>query len=335
MITHQLENYLNELVKTKGFNGAVLVSKGQEEFFCKGYGYANIEHEILNHSNTKFRIGSITKSFTAMAVLLLQEAGELSTGEYINKYFDGGSSIWSSIKIRHLLTHTSGLMHPWDSVDFESTIMLETTLDETIDCFKHYDLLSNPGEKYHYSGLGYFMLARIIEKVSGETFGDFLQINILDPLEMADTGEDNYKNILANRASGYMRKKDCLQHSDWIYMPLLTGGGNLYSTLGDLGKWDRALTSKKLLSDISYEEMYTVCLNNYAYGWQIFNDKNGIQLRHSGGAPGFSAHILRIQSCQICIIVFSNIVRNHHNPNRVVSIANNLLSILYHAKKPD
>jgi len=319
---------MNEFAETKKFSGAVLVSKDGERLFYKGYGYANIEHGILNQPNTKFRIGSITKSFTAMAILLLEEDGKLSTGEYINKYLGDGPSMWSSIKVHHLLTHSSGLVHPWDSVEFENTIMRPATLDMTIERFNGTDLLFKPGEKYHYSGLGYFLLARIIEKISGEIFGDFLRARILDPLGMANTGEDNYKEILTNRASGYMRRKDYLQHSDWIYMPLLTGGGNLYSTLNDLAKWDQALTSQKLLSTISYEKMYTVCLSNYAYGWQVFNDGSGLQFRHSGGAPGFSAHILRMPSERICIVVLSNVVRNHHNPNRVVSIASNLLSIL-------
>ena len=321
--------YVDALKINRQFSGAILVAKGDNVILCDAFGYANIEHDIPNSISTKFRIGSITKPFTASAILMLEEARLLSTEDHINKFLPNGSSIWSSITIHHLLTHTAGLIHPWDSYDFASTVMVTKSLDQVIDSFRDTPLLCEPGEQYHYGGLAYFMLAKIIEEVSGQTYEHFLQQRVFGPLGMNDTGADDYKKILRNRASGYKYKRGELTNADLIYMPVLTGGGNLYSTITDLHEWNKALNAGQLISRCSFQKMYEIHRNNYGYGWNIGAYQGKLEVRHSGGAPGFSTHILRIPADKTCVIVLCNVVRNHHNPKRVISIANDLRDIVY------
>lgn len=310
-----LDQYLTAQATDHGFNGSVLVTKAGKVILRKGYGFANLELRVPNAPETKFRIGSVTKQFTAMAIMILQEQGKLKVQDPISAHLTDLPAAWKPITIHQLLSHTSGLMHSWELPGFTETMMVPSTRAATIDRFRDKPLLSVPGTKYHYSGLGYFLLAGIIEHASGVSYGDFLQQHVFGPLGMRDTGEDRQGPILTHRASGYRPVEGGFENDAPIDMPLLTGGGNLYSTIDDMGKWDRALAAGKLISKASYEAMYTPVLNNYGYGWIVARQADGKRtLTHSGGTPGFRALILRFVDDDTSIIILSNVAGTQLGP---------------------
>jgi len=298
---------LGQVLKEADFSGAVLVSKGGDVVFEAAKGMADRTAGRPNTPETIFRVGSVTKQFTAMAVLILQDRGRLDVRDPVGRHVPGLPEAWRELTIHQLLTHTSGLMHSWALPGFRETMARPTTLDETLARFSDQPLLFEPGSDFQYSGLGYFLLAKLIEQVSGQSYAAFLRTEIFDPLGMKDTGADDPSLSLPRRAQGYDRGQDgSIQVAAEIFVPLLTGGGNLYSTVGDLAKWDRALASHQLVSERAYAAMYHPERKNYAYGWLVGQVLNHDALFHSGGLPGFSAYNLRFPSDGIDVIVLSN-----------------------------
>jgi len=303
----RLTKYLETAAAKGHFSGAILVVEHGKPLVAKAYGLANAEHKVPNTTKTKFRIGSVTKQFTAAAVLMLQDRGKLSVSDPIDKYLDDLPDQWKGITIHQLLSHTSGLMHSWALPDFEKTIMIPATPEQTLAKFKDQPLVFKPGEGFLYSGLGYFILARVIEKVTGGTYDAFLKENIFTPLGMGDTGSDHPEPTIANRASGYAYSEGHLENAPTLYMPIFSGGGNLYSTVEDLLRWDQALYSAKVISRKSFEAMTTPVRNNYGYGWDMSEGFGHRVMAHGGGLPGFTAFIARYVDDQITIIVLSNV----------------------------
>ena len=168
-----------------------------ETLFAKGYGFANAEHEVPNTTQTKFRLGSITKQFTAMAILILQEQGKLKIEDPIGKYIDDSPKAWEDVTIHHLLTHTGGVPSYTDDPAYVKKMMMPETVKSMIARFRDKPLDFKPGEKFHYSNSGYFLLGAIIEKVSGKSYEAFLKEAIFDPLGMHDTGYDHAATLLA------------------------------------------------------------------------------------------------------------------------------------------
>jgi CubicO group peptidase (beta-lactamase class C family) len=260
----KFDEYMNQCVKIKDFSGAVLVSKDNETLFAKGYGFANAEHEVPNTTRTKFRLGSITKQFTAMAILILQEQGKLKLDDPVGKYIDDSPKAWEGVTVHHLLTHTSGVPSYTDDLLYGLKMMMPETVTSMIKRFRDKPLDFKPGEKFHYSNSGYFLLGAIIEKVSGEKYEAFLKKAIFDPLGMHDTGYDHAATVLPGRASGYSRKGDGLRNAEYLDMSQPYSAGSLYSTALDLARWDRALRDGKLISKASYAKMYTPVKSDYA-----------------------------------------------------------------------
>ncbi|MBT4601847.1 MAG: beta-lactamase family protein, partial [Bacteroidetes Order II. Incertae sedis bacterium] len=299
----------------------VLITRAGKPILSRAHGWADLEHQVANTTQTKFRIGSVTKQFTAMAILILHERGKLRLTDPIASYIPNSPDAWSDISIHHLLTHTSGIMHSWKLPNWRDTMMEPATLTETIDRFRDQPLEFTPGESFAYSGVGYFILALIIEHVSGKPYGDFLHEAIFAPLGMRNTGADHYKPVLSHRATGYVWAEAELAHAPPIFMPILTGGGNLYSTVEDLTVWDQALGEKRLISDALYERMYTPVRNNYAYGWKI-QERFGLkEISHGGWVLGSRALILRYPEERVCIVVLTNAdhSRKHRGPMRPLS----------------
>ena len=265
---------------------------------------------MKNSSETKFRIGSITKQFTALAIMILQEQGKLTVTDKISDHLSNLPPDWQEITVHQLLTHTSGIMHSWALEGFRETMMLHNSIDETIDRFKNQPLVAKAGEKFQYSGVGYFILSSIIEKVSGKSYELFLEEEIFSKIGMVDTGSDDPQEIIKNRATGYNTDSTGISISTYIYMPILTGGGNLYSTVDDLSKWDRAIFKNTLISKKTKEKVFTTELNNYAYGWFVVKTDSLYRVSHGGGVPGFNALIDRYPNKGLLIVVLSNNVMN-------------------------
>ena len=306
------DEYLNRLVKDQQFSGAVLVARDGRVVLSKGYGMASLEADVPNAPRTRFRIGSITKQFTATAIMMLQEKGKLSTQDSICKYVDACPEAWQAVTVRHLLTHTSGIPSYTSLPDFIKTSTLPAKLDELIARFKDRPLTFQPGEKFSYNNSGYILLGHIIEKVSGQDYESFLRRNIFEPLKMASTGYDHTSKVLKDRASGYILNGGALDNAPYLDMSLPHAAGALYSTVEDLYAWDQALYSEKLLSKKSFSEMLTPFKNNYGYGWGV-NDQYGLRrISHGGGINGFSTFIARYPEEKSTIIVLSNY--QHANP---------------------
>ncbi|HVF91592.1 MAG TPA: serine hydrolase [Blastocatellia bacterium] len=306
------DEYLSRLVRDKQFAGAALVARDGKVIMSKGYGMADLENGVPNGPRTKFRLGSITKQFTATAIMMLQERGKLSTQDPLCKYVEDCPEAWRGVTIRHLLTHTSGIPSYTNFPDFVKTMALPAKLEELIGRFKNRPLEFQPGEKFSYNNSGYILLGLVIEKVSGQEYESFLRQNIFEPLKMASTGYDHTSEVLKDRASGYLLSGDRIDNAPYLDMSLPYAAGALYSTVEDLYLWDQALYSEKLLSKKSFAEMFTPFKNNYAYGWGV-NDQYGLRrISHGGGINGFSTFIARYPEEKATIIVLSNY--QHANP---------------------
>ena len=304
----KVDAYVKPLLEMKAFNGSILIAKKGQVLLSKGYGMANYELEVPNTPQTKFHIASISKTFTATAIMLLQERGLLSVSDPLTKYIPDYPN-GEKITIHHLLTHTSGIPDVNQFSDYNNNSKFPQTPASLIAMFKQRPLSAQPGERYGYSNSNYNLLAFIIEKVSGKSFGDFLQANIFDPLGMKDTAHDSYAPALVkNRASGYVPAGvDGLENAPYLDWTMKTGNGSLYSTVEDLYKWDRALYTEKILKKSSLDKMFTKHVDGaIGYGWFISRRLNRNTIRINGRSPGFQGEIHRYIDDDVCVIVLGN-----------------------------
>lgn len=327
--TAKFDEYLTAITKQGRFTGSVLVARDGKVLFSKGYGMANLEFDIPNTPQTKFRLGSVTKQFTAAAILLLQERGKLSVQDPICQYVENCPKTWEPITVHHLLSHTSGIPNFTSFPEYPKTMMMPATMDSLIARFKDKPLDFQPMEKWNYSNSGYILLGHIIEKVSGESFENFLQKNILDPLKMQNTGYDLHRKILKNRATGYSQNGNSKVNSVYLDMTIPHAAGAMYSTTEDLFLWNEALFDDKLLSAKSREAMMTVVKNDYAYGLGVNKVLNRRMVSHGGGINGFNTFLARFPEEKVTVVVLRNTDAGSPGPGR---ISNDLGAILFGEK---
>lgn len=310
-ITAKIDEYMKSAVEVERFSGSILVARDGKTIVSKSYGMANVELDVPNTPKTVFRLASITKQFTATAIMMLQERGKLNINESACKYLADCPVAWQTITIRHLLTMTHGipgvtglelgalrgLPVPWDQ-------WLEATAKKPLDF--------TPGEKFKYSNSGYTLLGFIIERVSGKSYGDFLQENIFTPLEMKQTGYEDPLKIIKNRATGYRYLPgEPIANVPYAEMIRLYAAGGIYSTTEDLLLWDKALYTEKLLSKKSIDEMFTPFKDmypgkSYAYGWWTSQKFGRTEIAHGGNLAGFITYIARFPTDRVTVIVLSN-----------------------------
>lgn len=304
----KFEKYLDACADVDGFSGSVLVARDGAPVFTQGYGYANIETHEPNRPWTRFRLGSVTKAFTAMAVLILKEQGKLALDDPVGKYIEDAPDAWKPVTIRHLLTHTSGIPNFTSHPDYVARIREVSTPTSTIKRFKDKPLDFEPGSKFAYSNSGYVLLGAIIEKVSGQRYRDFLKANIFDPLGMSHTDYDDTAAIVPNRAAGYAGdlETDSVKNAAFLDMSIPHAAGALASTVGDLAIWDRALRDGKLISKESYDELYKPVHNDYAFGWVVRTRDGHRMIGHGGGINGFATELDRYPDDKLCVVVLSN-----------------------------
>jgi CubicO group peptidase (beta-lactamase class C family) len=332
----KLDNYIKSYVDLDLFRGAVLVAKDGKILLCKAYGMANVELDVPNKIDTKFRLGSITKQFTAMAIMQLKEKGFLDLQDPLSKYIPDYPN-GDKITIHHLLSQTSGIPEIFSIEGVSKKTVKTHTLEKLISRFKDKPLDFNPGEKFAYSNSNYMLLTYIIEKVSGKKYETFLKENIFEPLNMKDTGYDDYNRIIKNRASGYSLYNGELENADYVDMSFPSGAGALYSTVKDLYLWDQALYTDKLVSQESIKKIFTPYIDSsnsipkteYGYGWFIQSSPHGKLVSHGGQINGFSAFISRYIENKVCIIILSNFAYTS-----VWQISENLADITF-GKKPN
>jgi CubicO group peptidase (beta-lactamase class C family) len=303
----KFDEYTNNEVKEGRFSGAVLIARDGKVLLSKGYGIANREDDIPNTPRTKFRIGSLTKQFTAMAILILQERKALNVQDPICKYLPRCPVAWQPITIHHLLTHTSGLPDYTYTVNLTDDERAYSPVTRDIDRLRNGSLGFAPGTKFDYCNSGYVLLGHIIEKVSGKAYGDFLQENIFTPLKMVDTGYDYNGLILKRRAAGYTLRGDTLVTAPFVDMSVPFAAGGLYSTVEDLYLWDQALYTEKLVSKKSLTMMFTPFKKTYGYGWYIDQQFTRLCISHGGRIEGYMNSIERFPDERLTVIVMSNL----------------------------
>lgn len=316
--SRQIEELLTKYYEYGQFNGSALVADDGEVIFSEGFGMANMEHDIPNTPNTKHRIGSITKQFTAALILQLVEEGKLELDKSISTYLpDYKGPAADVVTIHHLLTHSSGIPSYTSFPNFfEEESRDPRTPKEFVKVFSDSTLQFTPGERFVYNNSAYFLLGHIIEEVTGKSYEQVLQENILDPLDMKDTGYDHHSTIIKNRATGYEKDGDGYVNAPYLDMSLPYAAGSLYSTVEDLYKWDRALYKNEILSEESKKLMFTPQMpdgnSQYGYGWSIGalplgNSNDSIPIvAHGGGINGFNTLIVRFPEEDDLVVLLNN-----------------------------
>jgi CubicO group peptidase (beta-lactamase class C family) len=305
----KIDTILNSLTTKEEFTGAVLVARNGEVLLSRGYGLADRDKNLPNTPQTKFRLGSITKEFTATAILMLQAQDKLKIQDLICRYIPECSPAWQDITIHHLLTHTSGIPNITDFPDFPAFKATPSPPDQTVERFKDKPLDFKPGEKGSYSNSGYLVLGYIIEQASGQPYETFLQQNIFDPVQMEDTGYDHNDGSLATGYTGLHAKWG---KPDYLDMSIPFAAGGLYSTTEDLYRWDQVLYTEQLISQESLNVMFTpqAMLSklgmNYGYGWFVREVNKQLVLSHSGRIEGFATEMRRYPDDKVTIIILSN-----------------------------
>ncbi len=306
---------MNEIVEARivgsGFMGAVLVARGDDVLLNEAYGFANLEWGIANTPDTKFRIGSITKQFTAASVLILEERGVLDVDDPVSAYIEDAPESWSDIAIFHLLTHSAGLPNYTSLPGYGAAISEPSSASETVASFRDLDLEFEPGAEMRYSNSGYVLLGHMIEVVTGMSYEEFVGSNIFEPLGMDDSGYDSNSQIISNRAAGYSPSPDGPLNARFLHMSRPHAAGGLYSTIGDLLKWNRGLFGRELLSEASLDRMVTPYLNDYAFGVIVMEDSGGrTVIQHGGAVPGFNTTLRYYPGSEVTVVALANINGN-------------------------
>src|SRR3989442_576014 len=336
-ITPKINEYMDAVVKAGKFNGSILVARDGKVLISKGYGMANFELDVPNTPQTKFRLGSITKPFTAMAIMLLQERGKLSVQDSVCKYVSECPAAWQQITIHHLLSNTSGVAKHDKAGDYLRTAMMPMTVMQLIDSFRNKPADFKPGEKFDYNNNGYILLGYVIEKVSGQSYGAFVKANIFAPLKMMDSGYDNHDPIIKNRAAGYRRDDERvggeLVNANYIDTSPQLPAGALPSTTEDLWRFDQALYEGRFLSPKTQDTMFTPVIGSfgpsptYGYGWFINKQLDHRAISHPGGVPGFTSILTRFPDNKVLIVLLGNMENS-----QVIRVSNDLAAIIFNEK---
>ena len=305
-LSKKLNGFFKEFEEQNNLSGVVLVADKGEIILKNGYGMANYEYDIRSEPHFKYRIGSLTKMFTAVAVLQLYEQGKLDIFEDFTVYLKKYPKPKHRITIHNLLTHTSGIPSFTSFADNNVLKKLPADVNKTIDRFKDKKLKFKPGTKYDYSNSNYILLGAIIESVSGNTYISYLKENILDPLKMFNTDIDDPEKIIKYRASGYIKTEEGIKNADYNDMSTPYAAGALYSTVGDLFLWDRALYENNILSSDYKRYLFIPNLNNYSYGFFVTEHKGHKIHWGSGGIDGFISFFIRFYEEDKTVIILCN-----------------------------
>ena len=291
----------------KQFMGNVLVAKGNQVLFERSYGSANMEWSVANTLESKFRIGSVTKQFTAACILLLEDRGKLNTDDLVSKYVPNAPASWAKITIYHLLTHTSGIPSFTGFPEYEQFQTQPTTPEKLLAFFRDKPLVFEPGSKWSYSNSGYEVLGFVIEKVTGQTYQQFLDENIFKLFDMKDSGYDSNSRVIPHRAYGYMPGPEGTKAAGYVDMTVPYSAGALYSTTRDLLKWERGLFGGRLLKPASLQKMITPFKNDYGCGLFISTVNGHKRIEHGGSIQGFNSELVYWPDEQMTVVVLANL----------------------------
>ncbi len=295
------------------FSGSILVARDGEVLLSKGYNYANWELKAPNSAQTKYRISSITKPFTATLIMMLDEGGLIGLEDRLCTYLPNCPAHWQDIKIHNLLNHTAGVPEYTTLLGADDASRDPHNVAGLVELFRDEPLAFNPGETYQYSNSNFILLGAVIEQVTGNRYEDYLQKALLNPLQMENTGLDYHSQILKDRAAGYQIQGRALVNAPYLDMSNAYATAGMYSTIEDLFRFDQALYSGQLLNQQSLENMFTPYYGSdgsggeYGYGWQISAIQGHHRDGHIGGINGFHVFLGRYPDDQVTIILLSNI----------------------------
>jgi len=312
-ITKQVDALIAKNYPTDGPGGAILIAKGGKAIYTKGFGKASLELNVNNTANHVFEIGSITKQFTAVAILMLEEEGKLTVNDPITMFLPDYPTHGETITIHHLLTHTSGITGYTDLQEWAQKWRLDMPLDSIIALFKDLPLEFKPGEKWSYSNSGYILLGAIIEKASGMSYEEFVETRIFKTLGMANSVYGSRSEIITNRAAGYMQADEkTFINAEFLSMTQPYAAGSIMSTVGDLLIWQNALRDNKIITQASKEKAWkNYPLNNgkpmnYGYGWMPNEIFGSPSVEHSGGIFGYTSNGLYMPNEDVYVIILTN-----------------------------
>ena len=322
--TKKIDQILNNLFEQDSPGGVALIVKDGKTIYRKAFGMANLELAVKMTPDFIFRVGSVTKQFTAAAIIQLAEQGKLDLTAEINQYLKDYPTQGQKITIENLLTHTSGIKNYTSTKEWTPhKKKQDLNSSELIDFFKDQEMTMAPGEREEYSNSNYVLLGRIIEVVSGKSYEDYLQEHIFKPLKMTKTSYDSPKRIIKNRAYGYAKLGNIYENADYISMTQPFASGAIVSTVDDLAKWQQGLFSYKVINKESLTKASEpFVLNNgstagYGYNWGFngFNIQGEPMISYNGAIDGFSASTKYIPSKKIFVVILSNIKENYPKIN--------------------
>ena len=312
-IDEQITSFINKSdFNTKSPGLSILVAKDGKTIYAKGFGMADLENNIKVEPKHVFEIGSITKQFTAVSILMLEEQGKLSVDHEITKYIPDYPTQGKTITIHHLLNHTSGIKSYTNMPSFMTFTRTDMTPTELIDVFKNEPMEFDPGTQYNYNNSGYIILGHIIEVISKKSYAEFIKTNIFDKLGMANSYYGSMTQLIPNRARGYSETDSGYRNANYLSMTIPYAAGSIMSTTEDLLKWQNAINANTLISKNSLAKATNGSkLNNgenipYGYGWIKGNIRGSKTYEHSGGIFGYSSNGIFLPEKNIYIIGLTN-----------------------------
>ncbi len=306
------DKLLSEQFKTNETGATALVARNGQVIYRNAFGMANLELNTPMQVDNVFRIGSITKQFTAVAILQLMEQGKLSLQDEITKFIPDFPMNGHKITIEHLLTHTSGIQSYTGMKDFEERMTLDMKPTEMINYFKNQPMEFAPGFKFNYNNSGYFLLGYIIEKITGKTYPQYVEENFFKPIGMTNSFYGSDSKIIKNRAGAYEKDSTGFINAPFLSMTQPYSAGSIQSTVADLFKWHQAVHAYKLVKKESLNKAFTKYkLTNgkettYGYGWGLGNIQESPTIEHGGGINGFLTMAIYLPKEDVFVAVFSN-----------------------------
>ncbi len=304
--TQRLDQLVQSVVDRDLFTGSVLVVRDQTVLLHKGYGLANHAWRIPNTPDVRYLLASVSKQFTAAAVLRLMDRGKLKLDDPLRQHLPDTPPAWSAITIRQLLAHTAGIPNYTESNDFAQVKLRAVSPQELVASFRDKPLDFAPGTALRYSNSGYVMLGLLVEAVSGQGLTEFMQRELFDKLDMQDTGVASSERLTPRLASGHVRQRQSWQPAAWLNMSVPYAAGALYGTTGDLLKWQRGLYGGALLSAAALKEMTTPVRGDYALGLVVGQRQGKTVYSHSGGIDGFSTYLQYEPQTRTTLVALGN-----------------------------
>jgi D-alanyl-D-alanine carboxypeptidase len=310
----QMKALLQKFAEQQQLSGGVLVACRGDLLLRESYGLANHEYEVPNTPETRFRIASITKQFTAMAILLLHIDGRLAIQDGLSQYLDNCPEHWRGITLEQLLNHSSGIPNLTELPEIQATLELPRTPQQLMASIQDRPLDFSPGTRWKYSNSGYHLLGLVIEKVSNQSYAAFLQSHIFNPLGMIGTGFEHSAMIIAQLAAGYTIVNGHYQHARRVDIASSFAAGALYSTVDDLYRWHSALQKNQLLAEELWEKLLTAAplidpagSDRYGYGWVLSKVGERVSMYHNGRSPGCRCCISRFPKDDVLVVVLGNL----------------------------